>query len=136
MFWKYSGQIFGALMHFSLAGTSGFCRWRYGVATGEDDSFLLFSILGGFSSPKLASVMHETNYLTSDAKEATYKRLLETTLFVLDAMEDMTVGTGRGWKSAMRVRLLHAQVRRRISSGKGRYNKYNQERDGVPINQA
>jgi len=28
--------------------------------------------------------MHETNYLTSDAKEATYKRLLETTLFVLD----------------------------------------------------
>ncbi|GAA5830963.1 hypothetical protein JCM3766R1_006190 [Sporobolomyces carnicolor] len=110
VFWKYSGQIFGALMHFSLAG--------------------------GFSSPKLASVMHETNYLTSDAKEATYKRLLETTLFVLDAMEDMTVGTGRGWKSAMRVRLLHAQVRRRISSGKGRYNKYNQERDGVPINQA
>ncbi|GAA5975680.1 hypothetical protein JCM5350_002690 [Sporobolomyces pararoseus] len=110
VFWKYSGQIFTALMHFSLAG--------------------------GFSSPKLAAVMHETNYLTSDAKEATYKRLLETTLFVLDAMEDMTVGTGRGWKSAMRVRLLHAQVRRRIPNGKGRYNAYDIERDGIPINQA
>ncbi|GAA5909464.1 uncharacterized protein JCM6883_003953 [Sporobolomyces salmoneus] len=110
VFWKYSGQIFTALMHFSLAG--------------------------GFSSPKLAAVMHETNYLTSNAKEATYKRLLETTLFVLDAMEDMTVGTGRGWKSAMRVRLLHAQVRRRIAQGKGRFNKYDQERDGIAINQA
>ncbi|GAA6015880.1 hypothetical protein JCM11491_007224 [Sporobolomyces phaffii] len=110
VFWKYSGQIFSALMHFSLAG--------------------------GFSSPKLAAVMHETNYLTSDAKEATYKRLLETTLFVLDAMEDMTVGTGRGWKSALRVRLLHAQVRRRILTNRGRYNKYDAERDGVPINQA
>jgi hypothetical protein len=130
-----------------------------------------FSLAGGFSSPKLASVMHETNYLTSDAKEATYKRLLETTLFVLDvsnilsfpnsgpklvahaspfvlllslsyrtsqrqAMEDMTVGTGRGWKSAMRVRLLHAQVRKRITGGKGRYNKYDTDRDGIPINQA
>lgn len=110
VFWKYSGQIFTALMHFSLAG--------------------------GFSSPKLAAVMHETNYLTSDAKEATYKRLLETTLFVLDAMEDMAVGTGSGWKSAMRVRLLHAQVRRRISMGKGRYNAYDTERDGIAINQA
>ncbi|GAA5935307.1 oxygenase MpaB family protein [Sporobolomyces koalae] len=110
IFWKYSGQIFVALMHFSLAG--------------------------GFSSPKLAAVMHETNYLTSNAREATYKRLLETTLFVLDAMEDMTVGTGRGWKSAMRVRLLHAQVRQRILKGKGRFNRYNVATDGVPINQA
>jgi len=51
-------------------------------------------------------------------------------------MEDMTVGTGRGWKSAMRVRLLHAQVRKRITGGKGRYNKYDTDRDGIPINQA
>ncbi|GAA5882082.1 hypothetical protein JCM1840_007546 [Sporobolomyces johnsonii] len=110
VFWKYSAQIFAALMHFSLAG--------------------------GFSAPKLASVLHETNYLTSAARDATYKRLLETTLFVLDAMSDMTVGTGRGWKSAMRVRLLHAQVRRRILTGKGRYNKYDVDREGLPINQA
>ncbi|GAA6014208.1 hypothetical protein JCM10207_006132 [Rhodosporidiobolus poonsookiae] len=110
VFWRYSGQIFTALMHFSLAG--------------------------GFSAPKLASVMRETNYLTSDAREATYKRLLETTLFVLDAMSDMTPVTGRGWKSAFRVRLLHAQVRRRIAKGKGRYNAYSEEEDGVPINQA
>ncbi|GAA5911167.1 hypothetical protein JCM6882_006596 [Rhodosporidiobolus microsporus] len=110
VFWRYSGQIFTALMHFSLAG--------------------------GFSAPGLAAVMRETNYLTSDAREATYKRLLETTLFVLDAMSDMTPVTGRGWRSAFRVRLLHAQVRRRIAKGKGRYNAYDGEKDGVPINQA
>ena len=51
-------------------------------------------------------------------------------------MEDMTPGSGRGWKSAMRVRLLHAQVRKRIMGGKGRYNKYDVEKEGVPINQA
>ncbi|GAA5828371.1 hypothetical protein JCM11251_006217 [Rhodosporidiobolus azoricus] len=110
VFWRYSGQIFTALMHFSLAG--------------------------GFSAPGLAAVMRETNYLTSDAREATYKRLLETTLFVLDAMSDMTPVTGRGWRSAIRVRLLHAQVRRRIAKGKGRYNAHTPEKDGIPINQA
>ncbi|BGP38756.1 hypothetical protein JCM10450v2_002710 [Rhodotorula kratochvilovae] len=110
VFWKYSAQIYSALGHFSLAG--------------------------GFSAPKLAAVMHETNYLTSDARDATHKRLLETSLFVIDAMSDMTTGTGRGWRSAFRVRMLHAQVRRRIANGKGRYNVYDEEENGVPINQA
>ncbi|GJN87541.1 hypothetical protein Rhopal_000495-T1 [Rhodotorula paludigena] len=85
VFWRYSAQIYSALGHFSLAG--------------------------GFSAPKLAAVMHETNYLTSNARDATHKRLLETSLFVID-------------------------VRRRIAKGKGRYNKYDEEENGVPINQA
>ncbi|GAA6002425.1 uncharacterized protein JCM10292_006651 [Rhodotorula paludigena] len=110
VFWRYSAQIYSALGHFSLAG--------------------------GFSAPKLAAVMHETNYLTSNARDATHKRLLETSLFVIDAMCDMTTGTSRGWRSAFRVRMLHAQVRRRIANGKGRYNKYDEEANGVPINQA
>ncbi|KAJ8296096.1 hypothetical protein OF846_001412 [Rhodotorula toruloides] len=97
VFWKYSAQIYSSLAHFSLAG--------------------------GFSAPKLASVMRETNYLTSDMRDATHKRLLETSLFVLDAMTDMTTGSGRGWRSAFRVRMLHAQVRRRIANGKGRHNQ-------------
>lgn len=79
--------------------------------------------------------MKETNYLTSSSKEATYKRLLETTLFVIDAMTDMTIGTGRGWKSAVRVRILHAQVRRRIRLGKGKLNTYDENEMGIPINQ-
>ncbi|BGO90386.1 hypothetical protein NBRC10512_004833 [Rhodotorula toruloides] len=110
VFWKYSAQIYSSLAHFSLAG--------------------------GFSAPKLASVMRETNYLTSDMRDATHKRLLETSLFVLDAMTDMTTGSGRGWRSAFRVRMLHAQVRRRIANGKGRHNQYDEAEAGVPINQA
>lgn len=139
VFWQYSAQIYSSLAHFSLAG--------------------------GFSAPKLASVMRETNYLTSDMRDATHKRLLETSLFVLDvsgfsrsgsraplstwaesnlptthlfpqAMSDMTTCTGRGWRSAFRVRLLHAQVRRRIANGKGRHNEYKEPEAGVPINQA
>ncbi|GAA5965183.1 hypothetical protein JCM8115_005383 [Rhodotorula mucilaginosa] len=95
-----------------------------------------FSLAGGFSAPKLAAVMRETNYLTSDSRDATHKRLLETSLFVLDAMADMTTGGSRGWRSAYRVRMLHAQVRVRIKQGRARYNEYNEEKNGVPINQA
>lgn len=100
--------------------------------------------------------MRETNYLTSDSRDATHKRLLETSLFVLDvcrfascssnpdradgfprqAMADMTRENSRGWRSAYRVRMLHAQVRVRIKQGRARYNEYDEEKNGVPINQA
>ncbi|KAL8276559.1 hypothetical protein RQP46_011049 [Phenoliferia psychrophenolica] len=110
VFWRYSTQIFSALMHFSLAG--------------------------GFSSPNLSAVLRETGYLTSSSRDATYKRLLETTLFVIDAMKDLTPETGRGWQSALRVRLLHAQVRHKILHGKGREKTYDVAINGVPINQA
>ncbi|KAK4053528.1 hypothetical protein OIV83_001696 [Microbotryomycetes sp. JL201] len=110
VFWRYAGSIFTALMHFSLAG--------------------------GFGAPHLASVMKATAYLTSNSRDATYRRLLETTLFVLDAMTDMRVGKGKGWRSTVRVRLLHAQVRRKIRLGLGKDGKYDYEEHGVPINQA
>lgn len=47
----------------------------------------------------------------------------------------MEIGTSRGWKSAVRVRILHAQVRKRIREGKGREGTYDQLLMGVPINQ-
>ena len=79
--------------------------------------------------------MQETNYLTSDSLNATYYRLLETSLFVGDAMRDMRVGAGKGWRSAIRVRLLHAQVRMRIKSKRGKFNVYDEKVSGIPINQ-
>lgn len=109
---------------------------------------------GGFSSPNLSAVMNETGYLTSAYTDATYKRLLETTLFVLDvrdhmlppalrahpcvaqAMRDMRPGEGRGWRSCVRVRLLHAQVRRRIRLKQGKLKTYDVGVSGIPINQA
>jgi hypothetical protein len=60
VFWRYSTQIFGALLHFSLAG--------------------------GFSATRVVNVLRETNYLTGNARDKTYKRLLETTQAILDYM--------------------------------------------------
>ncbi|SCV67773.1 BQ2448_5384 [Microbotryum intermedium] len=80
--------------------------------------------------------MKETNYLTSKSRDASYRRLLETSLIFLDCMSDMTIGHGVGWKSAIRVRLLHALVRRRIRTGKvGRLNTYSVQEHGITINQ-
>lgn len=50
-------------------------------------------------------------------------------------MSDVTPVTSRGFKSALRVRLLHAQVRRKIRLGKGREKTYDEDVSGVPINQ-
>ncbi|KAI5479486.1 hypothetical protein MNV49_003428 [Pseudohyphozyma bogoriensis] len=109
VFWTYSTHMFGALLHFSLAG--------------------------GFTSPSLSAVLNETGYLSSVSKEATRKRLLETTMFCIDVMKDLTVGS-KGWQSAIRVRLLHAQVRRRIAMKMGRMGVYDTAATGVPINQS
>lgn len=79
--------------------------------------------------------MRETNYLTGEGKDRTYKRLLETTQAIIDYMTDMTPVTGIGWKSAVRVRMLHSTVRTRLLDGKGIKKTYNVEADGLPINQ-
>lgn len=149
VFWRYSGGIFTALMHFSLAGelqtrtVEVVVELTLGLRPVSSPSpiYLVSAhrivsslFAGGFSSPNLSAVMRSTGYLTSSSRDATYRRLVETTLLVLDAMSDMRVGEGKGWKSAVRVRLLHAMVRRKIKQGKGRI-EYSYEEAGVPINQ-
>lgn len=52
-----------------------------------------------------------------------------------DGQNDMTPVIGVGWKSAIRVRLLHSSVRVRIRDKKGLKNRYDEKADGVPINQ-
>lgn len=89
----------------------------------------------GFASARIMSVLYETGYLTSPSRDATYRRLMETTQALVDFMGDMTPITGKGWKSAVRVRMLHAQVRLRILDGKSRLKTYSVEKDGIPINQ-
>ncbi|KAK4688204.1 hypothetical protein P7C73_g1904, partial [Tremellales sp. Uapishka_1] len=109
VFWRYSAPIFSALLHYSLAA--------------------------GFSAVRVVNVLRETNYLTGNAKDATYRRLLETTQAILDYMKDLTPVTGIGWKSAVRVRMLHSTVRVRILDRKGIKNVYDEKVDGIPINQ-
>lgn len=142
VFWRYAGEIFTTLMHYSLAGGT---------------SVLLTStrsteVRAGFSAPRVMSVLRETNYLSGDNRQVTYRRLLETTQFILDAMvgrlrlffrleltsvrqNDLTPITGLGWKSAIRVRFLHSHIRLRILDSKGIRNVYSIEADGIPINQ-
>lgn len=123
-FYKYSGGILLSLLHFSLAG--------------------------GFASPRLTSVLKKTAYLVpadrktplseekqreQDQKEGekTWRRLIETTQWVLDVMEsvdsmeppDLTASQeaeggaeptfgGLGRHATLQVRFLHAKVRSRL----------------------
>ena len=86
--------------------------------------------------------------MTGEARDQTYRRLLETTQAIMDYMvcplkllgsadeqNDLTPITGQGWKSAVRVRMLHATVRVRIAAKKGMKNVYDHKVDGIPINQ-
>lgn len=88
-------------------------------------------ILGGFSAPKIVEVLQYTSYLTSPSSALTNRRLFETTQMVLDVMNDMTPTSGIGFRSVLRVRMLHSQVRLRLL----RSAKYDTEKLGVPINQ-
>jgi hypothetical protein len=49
-----------------------------------------FSLAGGFSANRVMNVLRETSYLTGDARDKTYKRLLETTQAIMDYMVSFT----------------------------------------------
>lgn len=137
-FYRYSGGILLSLLHFSLAG--------------------------GFASPRLSGILKKTGYLVppkphsggganekhnySDkaSGDRTWKRLMETTQWVLDVMErsdaldsasgprhdassapeeDISWPQGGSWckilggvgrQSSVQVRLLHARVRRSVTT--------------------
>jgi len=105
VYWRYSAEIAASLLHFSLTV--------------------------GFSATRITNALDETGYLTSDAREATYRRLMETAQMINDCMLDLRPGEGIGWKSCLRVRLLHAQSRLRIMEKRGRYNRYDHMIDGI-----
>jgi hypothetical protein len=116
VFWKYISPILTSLLHFSLVGI-----------------LRLFPtlILGGFSAPKIIEVLLHTSYLTSSSSALTNRRLFETTQMVLDAMNDMTPSSGLGFRSVLKVRMLHSHVRLRLLHSP----KFDTEKYGVPINQ-
>ena len=89
------------------------------------------SLVGGFSAPKISKVLSSTGYLTA-APPAVMQRLLETGRMLIDCCtaSDALRPRGVGWSSALRVRALHARVRRRLLRSKWDTNEW-----GVPINQ-
>lgn len=100
------------------------------------------SLIGGFASGKATAVLNKT---ASFSVHAARRRLLQTMQFVLEIMnsvESLQPG-GEGWKSVLRVRLLHCMVRAQIlrvfqqqeaiRPGAGR-KYFDLERFGMPIN--
>ncbi|KAG7098861.1 hypothetical protein E1B28_000764 [Marasmius oreades] len=98
-------------------------------------SLLFFSLAGGFASPRIVRTLEAVSYLvpspekklSSASKDRTYRRLLETFQFVLDVMKcfapesDLDGAThilpgGEGWKSIIRVRMLHGIARARVQA--------------------
>ncbi|QRW05464.1 transmembrane protein [Ceratobasidium sp. AG-Ba] len=146
-FYKYSAPILAALMHFSLAG--GFASARI-TRVLHSVSYL---VPGKSSEDGKYSVTQVTN-------DRTYKRLMETLQMVLDVMGGYAAlverETGKlnppnaphalvpgeeGWRSTVRVRLLHGVARRRIMDrlrhheSKPGTPSYDFDADGYAINQ-
>ena len=83
------------------------------------------------AEPRLVvfSVLTSTGYLNN---KHTFRRLFETTQMVTDCLAPGALDVGGvGWKSCIRVRLLHAKVRQRLR----RLKSWDADRWGVPINQ-
>ena len=94
---------------------------------------LYFSLIGGFSAPKIVKVLDATAYMTTQKYDNTWRRLNETFEMVVDCLEDPEgLKPGRsGWKSVLRVRFLHTRVRLGIL-GRGTWDA---AQYGLPINQ-
>lgn len=123
-------------------------------STSSAMGLLYFSLIGGFSAPKIIAVLDKTGYLSRSSKNSTYRRLNETMEMVVDCLEedDGLREGARGWLSVLKVRLLHARVRYRITeagddspdggdtdlmdSSTNRVTKgWDAKENGVPINQ-
>lgn len=108
VFYRYAGPAFTGLLHDSL--------------------------LGGFGARRISEVLVRTG---SFGVESARRRLLQTTQWILDVMDNpgaVKIGS-TGWKGTIRVRLLHSHVRQRILSVCEREpGYYDVETNGVPIN--
>jgi len=113
------------------------------------------SLIGGFSAPKITKVLEQSGYLVGPPRLA-MRRLFDTGRLMVDAFAsgpDALRAGGAGWRAAVRVRALHAKVRRRLlrrgggaepSGGGGGAGgggdgggggRWDVETYGVPINQ-
>lgn len=92
------------------------------------------SLLGGMSAWRICETLARTGGF---GVQVTRRRLLETAQHFLEVIEnlDSVKPDGKGFVSSVRVRLLHATVRRRIMQlERQRPGYYNTQEWGVPIN--
>ena len=107
--------------------------YRYGGATLTGLAYQ--SLLGGMGAARVVEVLSRTGGFS--VKVARH-RLFETTQHLLQctmSLESIQAPEGDGFASSIRVRLLHAAVRKRIIAlAKTRPDYYSVEKYGVPIN--
>jgi hypothetical protein len=117
-------------------------------------ALLYASLVGGFGAPLITKVLTSTTGMTRSCP-ATYKRLIETCLWVCACIGPNTQTLlpawgsaagqhlketgksasscfGNGWLSCLRVRFLHGSVRRMLY---GRKQGWDSQTYGTPINQ-
>lgn len=92
---------------------------------------LLRSLPIGYTSVKVVKVLTSTGYLSTDVKQGTAKRILETTQFVLNVMcKDTFTLDSSGVKHTLKVRFLHAMIRYHLLK-----HGWDTATYGIPINQ-
>ncbi|KAK0747467.1 hypothetical protein B0T21DRAFT_418012 [Apiosordaria backusii] len=93
------------------------------------------ALLGGFGSHRISAALSLTGGFSLRFAR---RRLLETFQHVLDitsSIDDITPPTGRGFISTVKVRLLHASVRRKILTMAGEKEGWFDIREnGIPCN--
>jgi hypothetical protein len=98
------------------------------VALGQNYVLFSISLLGGYVSSGITKTLIATGELETMAP----RRIGETSKFVEDVYRSRKLGrTSDGFKSAIRVRLMHAFVRHKLLR-----NGWDTERWGLPISQA
>jgi len=106
--------------------------YRYGGANLTGLAYQ--SLLGGMGAARVTETLARTGGFSTKVARG---RLFETTQHILQctkSLESMQPG-GEGWKSTIRVRLLHAAVRNRIMKlAQSKPGYYDLENWGVPIN--
>jgi len=105
-------------------------------STSASLGLMYFSLVGGFSAPKIIKVLDETGYLTRSDRNETWRRLNETIEMVLDCIcaDDGLEVLGAGWWAVLKVRMMHSRVRRRLLA-RGGARSWDKEAYGAPINQ-
>ncbi|KAI9159015.1 hypothetical protein HJFPF1_07020 [Paramyrothecium foliicola] len=106
--------------------------WRYGGASITALTFL--SLLGGMANGKSTDILDRTKSFEAGTVR---RRMLETFQHTLGVHKDLAsiMPEGEGWEACVRVRLLHASVRRRILQlAHERPDYYDTVQNGVPIN--
>ena len=121
-------------MNRARAGAEFFCANIVAAGT----CLMNLSLIGGFGAWRINKVLESTGYLSA-GRDDVHRRLLETLSFVLSCCQPSPPHThqamepdGAGWRAAFAVRMLHSNVRVRLTSC-GR-SHWDVATFGVPIN--